>query len=104
MKLESAVVRLKGAEKNIQNGIFLEVQDGVLANASKIMNRMIELKGESDVLKNSSDNDNYNREFRNLQVQLYEMSHLTFNGVTCLRIIMRAERKQYSTIWHRIYN
>ena len=29
MKLESAVVRLKGAEKNIQNGIsFLEVQDG----------------------------------------------------------------------------
>ena len=84
MKLESAVVRLKGAEKNIQNGIsFLEVQDGVLANASKIMNRMIELKGLSqDVLKNSSDNDNYNREFRNLQVQLYEMSNLTFNGVS----------------------
>ena len=47
------------------------------------MNRMIELKGLSqDVLKNSSDNDNYNREFRNLQVQLYEqMSNLTFNGV-----------------------
>ena len=84
MKLESAIVRLKGAEKNIQNGMsFLEVQDGVLANASKIMNRMIELKGLSqDVLKNSSDNDNYNREFRNLQVQLYEMSHLTFNGVS----------------------
>ena len=84
MKLESAVTRLKGANKNIQNGIsFLEVQDGVLANASKIMNRMIELKGLSqDVLKNSSDNDNYNREFRNLQVQLYEMSHITFNGVS----------------------
>ena len=50
---------------------------------SKIMNRMIELKGLSqDVLKNSSDNDNYNREFRNLQVQLYEMSQLTFNGVS----------------------
>jgi flagellin len=44
---------------------------------------MIELKGLSqDVLKNSSDNDNYNREFRNLQVQLYEMSNLTFNGVS----------------------
>ena len=84
MKLESAVVRLKGAEKNIQNGIsFLEVQDGVLANASKIMNRMIELKGLSqDVLKNSSDNDNYNREFKNLQVQLFEMGNLTFNGVS----------------------
>jgi flagellin len=84
MKLQSAVVRLQGAEKNMQNGIsFLEVQDGVLANASKIMNRMIELKGLSqDVLKNSSDNDNYNREFRNLQVQMYEMSNLTFNGVS----------------------
>ena len=35
-----------------------------------------------DVLKNTSDNDNYNREFRNLQVQLYEMSQLTFNGVS----------------------
>jgi flagellin len=44
---------------------------------------MIELKGLSqDVLKNSSDNDNYNREFRNLQVQLYDMSNLTFNGVS----------------------
>ena len=54
-----------------------------MANAGKIMNRMIELKGLSqDVLKNSSDNDNYNREFRNLQVQLYEMSNLTFNGVS----------------------
>ena len=70
----------------------------VLANASKVMNRMIELKGLTDVLKNSSDNDNYNRELRNLQVQLYEMSHLTFNGEACLRIIMRAERKQYSTM------
>ena len=44
---------------------------------------MIELKGLSqDVLKNSSDNDNYNREFRNLQVQLFEMGNITFNGVS----------------------
>jgi flagellin len=84
MKLESMVVRLDGAEKNIQNAVsFLEVQDGVLSNAGQIMSRMIELKGLSqDVLKNSSDNDNYNREFRNLQVQLYDMSNLTFNGVS----------------------
>jgi flagellin len=84
MKLESMVTRLDGAEKNIQNAVsFLEVQDGVLAGTGKIVSRMIELKGLSqDVLKNSSDNDNYNREFRNLQVQLYDMSHLTFNGVS----------------------
>ena len=62
---------------------FLEVQDGVYANVGQVMNRMIELKGLSqDVLKNSSDNDNYNKEFRNLQVQLYDMSKLRFNGVS----------------------
>jgi len=84
MKLESMVTRLNGADKNIQNAVsFLEVQDGVLASTGKIVSRMIELKGLSqDVMKNSSDNDNYNREFKNLQVQLYDMSNLTFNGVS----------------------
>ena len=94
MKLESMVTRLNGAEKNIQNAVsFLEVQDGVLSSAGKIVSRMIELKGLSqDVLKNSSDNDNYNREFRNLQVQLYEMSNLTFNGVSMFaNIIVKME-------------
>ena len=84
MKLESVITRLGATEKNIRNAIsFLEVQDGVYANVGQVMNRMIELKGLSqDVLKNSSDNDNYNKEFRNLQVQLYDMAQLTFNGVS----------------------
>jgi len=44
MKLESAVTRLQGAQKNVQNATsFLEVQDGVLSSAGKILNRMIEL-------------------------------------------------------------
>jgi len=69
LKLQSAITRLDGAQKNVQNAIsFLEVQDGVLESAGKIMNRMIELKGLStDVMKNSSDNANYNREFKDLQ-------------------------------------
>ena len=84
MKLESAITRLTGAQTNIQNGIsFLEVQDGVLEAAGKIVNRMIELKGLSqDVLKNSSDIDNYNREFQDLQVQLKDMTAVKFNGVS----------------------
>ena len=54
--------------------IFPWVQDGVLEAAVKIMNRMIELKGLStDVMKNSSDNANYNREFTDLQQQLFDM-------------------------------
>ena len=84
MKLESAITRLQGAQKNVQNATsFLEVQDGVLASAGKILNRMIELKGLSDdVMKNSSDTANYNREFQDLQQQIYDMASLKFNGVS----------------------
>ena len=84
MKLESAIVRLNGAQKNVQNATsFLEVQDGVLASAGKILNRMIELKGLSDdVMKNDSDSENYNREFKDLQLQIYDMASLKFNGVS----------------------
>ena len=84
MKLESAITRLNGAQKNVQNATsFLEVQDGILSAAGKILNRMIELKGLSDdVMKNSSDTGNYNREFQDLQQQIYDMSALKFNGVS----------------------
>ena len=84
MKLESAIVRLSGAQKNVQNATsFLEVQDGVLSATGKILNRMIELKGLSDdVMKNSSDTASYNREFQDLQQQIYDMSALKFNGVS----------------------
>ena len=84
MKLESKIVRLSGAQKNIENAqSFLEVQDGVLTSASKILNRMIELKGlSSDVMKNRSDQENYNREFQDLQMQMFDLANLTFNGVS----------------------
>jgi flagellin len=59
------------------------VQDGVLNAAGKIVNRMIELKGLSDdVMKNASDVENYNREFKDLQMQIYDMASLKFNGVS----------------------
>ena len=84
MKLESSIVRLAGAQKNIQNAqSFLEVQDGILSSAGKILNRMVELKGLSeDVMKNDSDKENYDREFRDLQMQIYDMTQVQFNGVS----------------------
>ena len=84
MKMESAIVRLSGAQKNVQNATsFLEVQDGVLQAAGNIVNRMIELKGLSDdVMKNASDVENYNREFKDLQMQIFDMANLKFNGVS----------------------
>ena len=84
MKLSGTINRLTGVEKNIDNAIsFLQVQDGVLDSAGKVLDRMAELKALSqDVLKNSSDIANYNAEFKNLQVQLFQMSETTFNGVS----------------------
>ena len=45
---------------------------------------MAELKGLSsqDPMKSSLDQASYNDEFKDLQVQLYEMSQQTFNGVS----------------------
>ena len=84
MKLQGTINRLSGVEKNIGNAIsYLQVQDGILESAAKIVDRMGELKALSqDVLKNSSDIDNYNSEFHTLQLQLYQMSDTKFNGVS----------------------
>jgi flagellin len=84
MKLRSSINRLNGAHNNIQNGIsFLEVQDGIMESAGRIVDRMVELKGMSqDMMKNSFDNATYENEFRDLQVQLHAMTQQTFNGVS----------------------
>ena len=84
MKLSSSINRLNAAERNLQNAIsFIEVQDGILEAAGRIVDRMIELKGMSqDMMKNSFDNSTYNNEFRDLQMQLFDMTQQTFNGVS----------------------
>ena len=85
MKLNASISRLTGARNNVQNGTsFLEVQDGVLDGVGKIVTRMSELKGlgSQDPMKSSQDIESYNLEFRDLQRQLYDMSQMTFNGVS----------------------
>lgn len=84
MKLNSSIEKLKGVSSNIKNATsFLDVQDGIIQGAAGILERMSELKSLSqDVLKNSSDINTYNTEFKNLQVQLYQMSQEKFNGIS----------------------
>ena len=85
MKLNASISRLSGAQNNLQNSIsYLEVQDGILESAGKILNRMNELKGlaSQDPMKSAQDIASYDNEFRDLQVQLYQMSEQTFNGVS----------------------
>ena len=85
MKLNASISRLSGAQNNLQSAIsFLEVQDGILESAGKILNRMNELKGmaSQDPMKSAQDIASYDNEFRDLQVQLFQMSEQTFNGVS----------------------
>ena len=85
MKLRAATTRLVGAKNNVQNGLsFLEVQDGMLHTAGRIVGRMAELKGmaSQDPMKSDQDVDSYNNEFRDLQVQLHQISQQTFNGAS----------------------
>jgi flagellin len=85
MKLSASLNRLAGAMNNTQNGIsFLEVQDGMLETAGKIIDRMSELKGLAgqDPMKSEMDKFSYNNEFKDLQLQLYSISQEKFNGVS----------------------
>jgi flagellin len=85
MKLNAAVSRLVGARNNVQGGMsFLEVQDGMLDTSGRIVNRMAELKGMAtqDPMKSAQDVSSYNNEFKDLQVQLYQISQQTFNGAS----------------------
>ena len=83
MKLNAAVTRLVGAQNNVQNGMsFMEVQDGMLQTAGRIVNRMAELKGmaSQDPMKSNQDIESYDNEFADLQIQLHQISQQTFNG------------------------
>ena len=85
MKVKASINRLSGAQNNVQNGIgFLEVQDGLLETAGKIVMRMSELKGfaSQDPMKGETDIASYNSEFKDLQYQLYQISQLDFNGMS----------------------
>jgi flagellar hook-associated protein 3 FlgL len=82
MKVRASVERLVGAQNNVRSGIgFLEVQDGLLETAGRILMRMSELKGYStqDPLKSVDDTASYNNEFEDLQFQLYDISQMKFN-------------------------
>jgi flagellin len=85
MKLSAAINRLAGAQNNSQNALsFLEVQDGMLETVGNIIDRMSELKGlaSQDPMKSAQDKASYDNEFKDLQVQLYDIAMQKFNGVS----------------------
>ena len=83
MKMQGSIDGLRGSANHVANALsFLQVQDGILDSAGKIVARMGELQSLStDVLKNDGDIDNYETEFNDLRAQLYSLTKSKFNGV-----------------------
>ena len=83
-KLNSRVSRTSAIIQNTQNALsYLQVQDGAMESIGKIANRMSELRVMAqDVTKNSSDVENYSKEFIELQSQLGQIKEEKFNGIS----------------------
>jgi len=83
-KLNSRVSRTSAVIQNTQNALsYLQVQDGAMETIGKIANRMSELRVMAqDVTKNSSDIENYSKEFIELQSQLGQIKQEKFNGIS----------------------
>ena len=70
--------------QNLQNSLsFLQVQDGALKTAGKILIRMGELKTQFEAPTfNQSDKGIFDEEFKELQIQLKKIRESKFNGVS----------------------
>jgi flagellin len=84
LKLASKTNRTQGVIQNVQNArSYLQIQDGVLESVGKVLDRMSELRTMAqDITKNSSDIENYSKEFIELQSQLKQIKNETFNGIS----------------------
>jgi flagellin len=84
MKLSAAAKRQGAVSNNVGNAVsFLQTQDGALKVAGKILDRMSELKTlYEDATKNSSDQANYDTEFKALSKQLESITSEKFNGLS----------------------
>lgn len=83
-KIHSKSQRTEKVMQNVQNSLsFLQMQDSGLTTVGKILDRMSELRVMAqDVTKNSSDIENYSKEFVELQSQLKQIKNETFNGIS----------------------
>jgi flagellin len=82
MKMSAAIRRTDAASSNVGNALsLLQVQDGVMKNADKILNRMSELVSlATDVTKTTGDLGLYETEYQALSDQLTSLWAEEFNG------------------------
>jgi flagellin len=87
-KLNSTIKQTEAVLNNHQNALsYLQVQDGALESVGNIVSRMAELRTmAADITKNTSDIENYSKEFRELQSQLHKISQEKFNGISLFSV------------------
>jgi flagellin-like hook-associated protein FlgL len=100
-KLDSRLSRTQAVRQNNSNALsYLQVQDGALRTIGNIVDRIAELRTmANDITKNSSDIENYSKEFIELQSELKQISRSQFNGIS-LFTTNEAEHKE--GILHRV--
>ena len=84
VKLNAQAANLRVANENIQSAIsFLETQEGYMSQAEEIFGRVIEIYSlyNGDPLKSDASRDLYDNEFRNLQLDLFNIAKAKFNGI-----------------------
>ena len=83
-KLDSRLSRTQAVRQNNSNALsYLQVQDGALRTIGNIVDRIAELRTMAqDITKNTSDIENYSKEFVELQSQLNQLSKEKFNGIS----------------------
>jgi flagellin len=93
MKLSAAARRSGAASVNIGNTLsYLQTQDGAMKVASKVLDRISELKILSeDATKNSSDIANYDVEYDALVNELSAISGEALNGVSLFGTALTAK-------------
>ena len=50
-------------------------------------------------MKNDSDKENYNREFQDLQMQIYDLAQVQFNGVSLFAVRVSDAGGRYGHYW-----
>jgi flagellin len=84
LKLSAAIRRTDSASANVGNALsFLQSQDGVLAAAGSILDRMSELATLATDESTTTDDDRelYKTEFEKLAAQLTDFTEEEFNGI-----------------------
>ena len=83
-KNNQVLKNLRAAKGNIQNSLsFLQTQDAALITIGNIIDRCAELKASHlSSFLNNNQKENYDKEFKELQLELRDIREYKFNGVS----------------------